>query len=51
MPRPNEAMRLVEAMWWRPVHENDPAHAWLRSASAEAAQQIDTGGESPQGAR
>ncbi|MER6987574.1 LysR family transcriptional regulator [Saccharopolyspora hirsuta] len=41
VPCPYEAVRLVEAMWWHPVHDNDPAHVWLRGVFAEAAQQLD----------
>lgn len=40
LPCPYEAVRLVEAMWWHPMHDNDPAHAWLRTAFTEAAHQL-----------
>ena len=30
----------VEAMWWHPGHENDPAHQWLRRCFVDAAIQI-----------
>ncbi|MET9819376.1 MULTISPECIES: LysR family transcriptional regulator [unclassified Streptomyces] len=28
--------RLVESLWWHPLHEHDPAHTWLRRTAAEA---------------
>lgn len=40
VPCPYEAVRLVEAMWWHPMHDNDPAHGWLRAVFTEAAQQL-----------
>ncbi len=27
---PFDALPLVEAFWWHPVHTSDPAHQWLR---------------------
>ncbi|SDT09384.1 LysR family transcriptional regulator [Actinoplanes derwentensis] len=31
---------VVEAMWWHPGHENDPAHRWLRRCFADAAIEV-----------
>ncbi|MFH9551854.1 LysR family transcriptional regulator [Streptomyces sp. NPDC017435] len=28
--------RLVESLWWHPLHDRDPAHAWLRRTAGEA---------------
>ncbi|MGI3224182.1 LysR family transcriptional regulator [Streptomyces sp. GTA36] len=28
--------RLVESLWWHPLHDRDPAHIWLRKTAAEA---------------
>ena len=40
--------QLVEAMWWHPVYDDDPEHAYLRDlvvrAAAEAAG-LDGGGD------
>jgi LysR family transcriptional regulator, nod-box dependent transcriptional activator len=33
---PFEPVPLVEALWWHPVHDGDPEHAWLRGVFAEA---------------
>jgi hypothetical protein len=30
MPCPVEVGQLVEAMWWHPVYDDDPEHAYLR---------------------
>jgi hypothetical protein len=30
---------LVEAMYWSPVTESDPAHAWLRDCLRELARE------------
>ncbi|MCF6421217.1 MULTISPECIES: LysR family transcriptional regulator [Amycolatopsis] len=27
---PFDAIPLVEAFWWHPIHDDDPGHAWLR---------------------
>ncbi|MET9793790.1 LysR family transcriptional regulator [Streptomyces canus] len=39
---PFEIGVLVESLRWHPVHERDPAHAWLRQTAAEAGRMIDT---------
>ena len=31
---------VIEAMWWHPGRENDPAHQWLRQCFIDAAIQI-----------
>ncbi|UUU26405.1 LysR family transcriptional regulator [Streptomyces sp. DSM 40750] len=35
--------RLVESLWWHPLHERDPAHIWLRATAAEAGQLVAAG--------
>lgn len=40
LPCPFEATPLVESMWWHPMFEDDPAHAWLRSLFIESAIEI-----------
>jgi hypothetical protein len=30
--------QLVEAMWWHPVYDDDPEHAYLRSVVLRAAE-------------
>jgi hypothetical protein len=30
MACPFEISPLVEAMWWHPMYDDDPAHSWLR---------------------
>lgn len=37
LPCPFEALPLVEAFWWHPMHDEDPAHAWLRRCLRELA--------------
>lgn len=34
---PFEATPVLNAMWWHPIHERDPEHAWLRELFVEAA--------------
>lgn len=36
---PFDAVPAVEALWWHPMHADDPEHAWLRGLLAEAGQQ------------
>jgi DNA-binding transcriptional LysR family regulator len=33
---PFDAVPLVQAMWWHPMNELDPAHIWLRALLVEA---------------
>ncbi|HEY4616216.1 MAG TPA: LysR substrate-binding domain-containing protein, partial [Citricoccus sp.] len=33
---PFEAVPLLNALWWHPVHEPDPEHRWLREVFAAA---------------
>lgn len=35
--------RLVESLWWHPLHDRDPAHIWLRRTAAEAGQLVAAG--------
>jgi DNA-binding transcriptional LysR family regulator len=39
LPPPFEAGQLIEAMWWHPVYDDDPEHAYLRDLVSRAAQQ------------
>ena len=41
---PVELGILVEALWWHPMHERDPAHRWLRQIAVRAAAQVDRAG-------
>jgi hypothetical protein len=36
LPCPFEAAPLVEAMWWHPLHEDDPEHRYLRDLLVRA---------------
>jgi len=38
---PLELGLLVEALWWHPMHERDPAHRWLREVAVRAARHIE----------
>ncbi len=35
LPCPFAATPLVEAMWWHPMYDADPAHRWLRRLLAD----------------
>jgi DNA-binding transcriptional LysR family regulator len=35
LPCPFAATPLVEAMWWHPMYDTDPAHRWLRRLLAD----------------
>ncbi|GAA5044700.1 DNA-binding transcriptional LysR family regulator [Thermocatellispora tengchongensis] len=35
MECPFEAVPLVEAFWWHPLHDDDPGHTWLRRCMSE----------------
>jgi DNA-binding transcriptional LysR family regulator len=37
LPCPFVSGSLSMAMWWHPVHDDDPAHAWLRTVVRRAA--------------
>jgi DNA-binding transcriptional LysR family regulator len=37
---PFDAMPIVEAFWWHPVHRSDPAHRWLRHTLREVARDV-----------
>lgn len=37
---PFDAVPLVEALWWHPIHQRDAGHRWLRRLFAEAARQL-----------
>lgn len=36
MQCPLELAPLIEAMWWHPIHHDDPAHIWFRELFREA---------------
>ncbi|SFJ42161.1 LysR family transcriptional regulator [Amycolatopsis sacchari] len=36
LPCPFEPVPLVEALWWHPMHDDDPEHRWIREVFAEA---------------
>jgi DNA-binding transcriptional LysR family regulator len=40
LPCPFEAGPLIDAMWWHPVYDRDPEHAWFRALVARAARQV-----------
>jgi DNA-binding transcriptional LysR family regulator len=39
LPCPFEAGPLVDAMWWHPIYDRDPEHAFFRDLVRQAAQQ------------
>ena len=43
LPCPFDAVPLVQALWWHPIHDRDPEHAWLRLAAAEAGRRLEAG--------
>lgn len=36
LPCPFDAVPALEALWWHPMHDDDPEHAWLRALFTEA---------------
>lgn len=40
---PFAATPLVNALWWNPVHDRDPEHAWMRALFEEAGQIVAAG--------
>jgi DNA-binding transcriptional LysR family regulator len=40
LPCPYDAVPIVEAMWWHPMHTRDAGHAWLRELFADAGRDI-----------
>jgi DNA-binding transcriptional LysR family regulator len=40
LPPPVEVGPLVEAMWWHPVFDDDPEHAYLRDVVVRATEQV-----------
>jgi len=38
LPCPFDAGPLIEAMWWHPVYDDDPEHAYLRNVVTRAAE-------------
>ncbi|MEU5882112.1 LysR family transcriptional regulator [Spirillospora sp. NPDC047279] len=40
LPCPFDAVPLVEAMWWHPVHARDAGHAWLRETMARVGREV-----------
>ena len=45
LPPPVEVGQLVEAMWWHPVYDDDPEHAYLRDVVLRATEQAIGRGE------
>jgi DNA-binding transcriptional LysR family regulator len=43
VPTPFDAGPLVDAMWWHPVYDRDPEHAFFRDLVTRAAQGAPTG--------
>jgi DNA-binding transcriptional LysR family regulator len=41
LPCPYDVVPLVDAMWWHPIYNADPEHAWLRDVFVEAGKFID----------
>jgi DNA-binding transcriptional LysR family regulator len=41
LPCPFDVVPLVEAMWWHPIYNSDPEHAWLRGVFSEAGKSIE----------
>ncbi len=37
---PFDATPTTNALWWHPVHDRDPEHAWMRSVFLEAAREV-----------
>lgn len=44
---PFDAVPLVEAAWWHPVHQRDGGHQWLRQRLAEASTHLTGAGHRP----
>jgi DNA-binding transcriptional LysR family regulator len=44
LPCPFEVGPLIDAMWWHPVYDRDPEHAWFRDLVARAAATAGTAG-------
>ncbi|MER5221724.1 LysR family transcriptional regulator [Streptomyces flaveus] len=44
---PFGAGRVVESLWWHPVHDRDPAHIWLRKTAATVGQLVAAGEAEP----
>ncbi|WP_105565890.1 LysR family transcriptional regulator [Microbacterium halophytorum] len=40
LPPPFDATPIVDALWWHPVHNRDPEHAWMRELLAQAASEL-----------
>jgi DNA-binding transcriptional LysR family regulator len=43
LPCPFAAVPLVQALWWHPINERDPAHTWLRELLVEACRELPAG--------
>lgn len=37
---PFDAVPVVNALWWHPVHESDPEHAWMRTLFKSAGRSV-----------
>jgi DNA-binding transcriptional LysR family regulator len=47
MACPFDAVPLVGAFWWHPIHDGDLEHEWLRGALAEAGRRVSQPGQAP----
>jgi hypothetical protein len=41
LPSPIDVGQLVEAIWWHPVFDDDPEHAYLRDVVVRAVARLD----------
>ena len=37
---PFDATPIMNALWWHPIHDRDPEHAWMRSIFQRAAREV-----------
>jgi LysR family nod box-dependent transcriptional activator len=42
LPAPFDATPVVNALWWHPMHNRDPEHAWMRSIFEQASHAVNT---------
>jgi len=43
LPCPFDALPVVEALWWHPMYDRDPAHQWLRAALVNVGHYLQAG--------
>jgi LysR family nod box-dependent transcriptional activator len=44
---PFDAVRLAGALWWHPMHTDDPSHIWMRQQFIRAGRGVRASGEDP----